>query len=31
MREISVKVNGMVRKRMIKDNELLLDFLRERV
>jgi len=31
MREISVKVNGMTRKRIVKDNELLLDFLRERV
>ncbi len=31
MREISVKVNGRVRKRAIKDNELLLDFLRERL
>lgn len=31
MREISVNVNGRVRKRMIKDNELLLDFLRERL
>jgi len=31
MREISVTVNGRVRKRMIKDNELLLDFLRERL
>jgi len=31
MREVSVKVNGRVRKRMIKDNELLLDFLRERL
>lgn len=31
MRECSVKVNGHVRKRMIKDNELLLDFLRERL
>ena len=31
MREISVTVNGKVRKRMIKDNELLLDFLRERL
>jgi len=29
MREISVKVNGRVQKRFIKDNELLLDFLRE--
>lgn len=31
MRECSVRVNGQVRKRMIKDNELLLDFLRERL
>jgi carbon-monoxide dehydrogenase small subunit len=31
MREISVKVNGHLRRRTIKDNELLLDFLRERV
>jgi carbon-monoxide dehydrogenase small subunit len=31
MREISVTVNGRVRKRNIKDNELLLDFLRERL
>jgi len=31
MREISVVVNGRRRKRMIKDNELLLDFLRERL
>ena len=31
MREISVTVNGRVRKRAIKDNELLLDFLRERL
>ncbi|HUK79179.1 MAG TPA: (2Fe-2S)-binding protein [Nitrososphaerales archaeon] len=31
MREISVRVNGKVRRRMIKDNELLLDFLRERL
>jgi len=31
MREISVTVNGTVRKRTIKDNELLLDFLRERL
>jgi carbon-monoxide dehydrogenase small subunit len=31
MREISVTVNGRVRKRSIKDNELLLDFLRERL
>jgi len=31
MREISVTVNGRVRKRTIKDNELLLDFLRERL
>ena len=31
MREISVKVNGRVRKRLVKDNELLLDFLRERL
>jgi len=31
MREISVKVNGRIRKRNIKDNELLLDFLREKL
>jgi len=31
MREITVTVNGKVRKRVIKDNELLLDFLRERL
>jgi aerobic-type carbon monoxide dehydrogenase small subunit (CoxS/CutS family) len=31
MREISVRVNGRLRRRMIKDNELLLDFLRERL
>ncbi len=31
MREISVKVNGLLRKRTIKDNELLLDFLRDRL
>ena len=31
MREITVTVNGNPRKRMIKDNELLLDFLRERL
>lgn len=31
MREISVRVNGGVRKRLIKDNELLLDFLREKI
>ena len=31
MREISVTINGRVRKRSIKDNELLLDFLRERL
>jgi carbon-monoxide dehydrogenase small subunit len=31
MREISVTVNGIVRRSMIKDNELLLDFLRERL
>jgi carbon-monoxide dehydrogenase small subunit len=31
VREISVTVNGRVRKRAIKDNELLLDFLRERL
>ena len=31
MREISVRVNGRVRKRLVKDNELLLDFLRERL
>lgn len=29
MREITVKVNGRSRKRLIRDNELLLDFLRE--
>ena len=29
MREITVRVNGRTRKRMIRDNELLLDFLRE--
>jgi len=31
MREITVTVNGKVTKRAIKDNELLLDFLRERL
>lgn len=31
MREISVKVNGRTRRRSIKDNELLLDFLREKL
>jgi carbon-monoxide dehydrogenase small subunit len=31
MREISVIVNGRRRKRAIKDNELLLDFLRDRL
>ena len=31
MREISINVNGRTRKRQIKDNELLLDFLRDRV
>jgi carbon-monoxide dehydrogenase small subunit len=31
MREISVTVNGRIRRRMIKDNEILLDFLRERL
>ena len=31
MREISVKVNGRARKRLVKDNELLLDFLRDRL
>jgi len=31
MREIAVKVNGTERRRSIKDNELLLDFLRERL
>ena len=31
MKEIAVKVNGTVRKRLVKDNELLLDFLRERL
>jgi aerobic carbon-monoxide dehydrogenase small subunit len=31
LREISVKVNGRARKRLIKDNELLLDFLRDRL
>ena len=31
MREVSVRVNGTVRKRLVKDNELLLDFLRERL
>ncbi len=31
MRECVVTVNGQARKRMIKDNELLLDFLRDRL
>ena len=31
MREITVRVNGLDRRRQIKDNELLLDFLRERL
>jgi len=31
LKEISVRVNGRVRKRLIKDNELLLDFLRDRL
>ena len=31
MRDISVRVNGRLRKRSIKDNELLLDFLRDRL
>jgi len=31
MREISVAVNGRTRRRTIKDNELLLDFLRDRL
>jgi carbon-monoxide dehydrogenase small subunit len=31
VREVSVRVNGRLRKRMIKDNELLLDFLRDRL
>jgi carbon-monoxide dehydrogenase small subunit len=31
MREITVKVNGHERRRTVKDNELLLDFLRERL
>ncbi len=31
MREITVRVNGQERKRLVKDNELLLDFLRERL
>jgi aerobic carbon-monoxide dehydrogenase small subunit len=31
MMEISVRVNGRMRKRTVKDNELLLDFLRERL
>ena len=29
MRECTVKVNGQLRRRTVKDNELLLDFLRE--
>jgi len=31
MREIGVRVNGTTRRRLVKDNELLLDFLRERL
>ena len=31
MREITVNVNGKARTRVIKDNELLLDFLREKL
>lgn len=31
MREIGVRVNGTVRRRFVKDNELLLDFLRDRL
>jgi carbon-monoxide dehydrogenase small subunit len=31
MREVTVNVNGRARRRVIKDNELLLDFLRERL
>jgi len=31
VREVSVTVNGRIRKRQIKDNELLLDFLRDRL
>ena len=31
MRDISVRVNGRLRTRTIKDNELLLDFLRDRL
>jgi aerobic carbon-monoxide dehydrogenase small subunit len=31
LREIAVRVNGRVRKRLVKDNELLLDLLRERL
>lgn len=31
MREIAVKVNGRATKRTVKDNELLLDFLRDRL
>ena len=31
MREITVRVNGRARKRLVKDNELLLDFLRDRL
>ncbi len=31
MTKIAVKVNGRVRKREVKDNELLLDFLRDRL
>jgi carbon-monoxide dehydrogenase small subunit len=31
LREISVRVNGRLRRTQVKDNELLLDFLRERL
>jgi len=31
VRDVAVKVNGRTRRRSIKDNELLLDFLRERL
>ena len=31
MTEISVRVNGRLRRRTVKDNELLLDFLRDRL
>jgi carbon-monoxide dehydrogenase small subunit len=31
VREVSVRVNGRMRRRMVKDNELLLDFLRDRL